>query len=76
MKVTVEKPSNDGSVSIADMKPGTIGESADGDIFFRTYDSAACLTNHGCSFTKNANNVDDTFVRVLPSGTVITLEIE
>jgi hypothetical protein len=65
-----------GRVSIANMEAGQFGATEGGRLFYRTYDSAACLTNPGESYTGNANAIREVMVRVLPAGTIFEIAAE
>ncbi len=72
MKVTVATPEESGSLTLGNMEAGGFCKDRDGNIYFCTTYTAACLNDHGQSLQHRtvANNTPVTRIR---SGSTITI---
>jgi len=61
-------------VSIAEMKPGQFGRTGDGALFYRTSQTAACLTDPSDGYL-NALHASHLQVKLEPPGTKIVIEV-
>jgi len=75
MKVEIKTPESR-LISVSEMKAGQVGiRERDGEVYYRTYDTAAALKMAGNTYS-HAREQTDKDIRLLPPGTTLTLTVE
>lgn len=68
-------PKDEPKVSLANMKVGEVGVDKNGNIYFRTMESALSLPEVGNSYSGNIGIVTNVHVTLLPPGTKIVITL-